>query len=170
MWSDKLPASRWRGEERRYLVDEAEARRKYALPPMPVQAMDCRKQSSSMAMPVSRAALLNRDKTETPHEHVASDVGSGETTPAPAVCSPVVDHGVGRGLRDDASVRGHQHVVHIELDRSPRPHALVRVEAFLRGEGRLGRGPLLPGQACPSCPPERAGILSFNLWAVDLCL
>ena len=114
--------------------------------------------------------LLKRDETETPYEHVAGDVGGGQTAPASAVRSPVVDHGVRWGLRDDASVRGHQHVVHIELDRSSRPHTLVRVEAFLGCEGRLRRGPLLPGQARPGGPPERAGILSFNLRGVDLGL
>src|SRR6266849_4615316 len=91
------------------------------------------------------ARLWKRNETETPHEHVAGDVGSGETTPAPAVRSPVVDHGERWGLRHDAGVCGHQHAVNIELDCSPRPHALVRVEAFLGCEGRLRRGPLLPG-------------------------
>ena len=84
-------------------------------------------------------ALSSRYEAETPHEHVAGDVGGSETTPAPAVRSPVVDHGVRWDLRDDPGVRGHQPVVNIELDSSPCPHALVRVEAFLGGEGACVR-------------------------------
>ena len=61
-------------------------------------------------------ALFSRDETETPHEHVTSDIGSGETAPALAVGSPVVDHGVRRGLRNYTGVRGQQHAVNVELD------------------------------------------------------
>ena len=38
-------------------VDEAEDRRKYALPPMQVRTMDCREQSLSMATSVPRGAI-----------------------------------------------------------------------------------------------------------------
>ena len=62
------------------------------------------------------ATLLKRNETETPHEHVAGDIGSGETTPARTVRPPMVDHCVRRGLRNYAGVRGHQHAVNVELD------------------------------------------------------
>ena len=62
------------------------------------------------------AWLLKRDETETPHEHVAGNVGGGQTAPAPAIRSPVINHGVRWGLRNYAGVRGHQHAVYVELD------------------------------------------------------
>ena len=61
-------------------------------------------------------ALLGRDETETPNEHVAGDIGSGQTTPARTVRPPMVDHCVRRGLRNYAGVRGHQHAVNVKRD------------------------------------------------------
>jgi hypothetical protein len=61
-------------------------------------------------------ALFRRHETKTPHKHVAGDVGGREATPARTVRPPMVDHGVRRGLRNYAGVRGHQHAVNVELD------------------------------------------------------
>ncbi len=121
-----------------------------------------------VALKLSR--LLKGDKTETSHEHVASDVGRGETAPAGAVRAPVIDHGVGWGLWNDAGVGGDQHAVNIEFHCTFGPHAFVRVETFFGCERRLRSRPLFPAHARPGCPPQRAGILSFNLRRVDLRL
>jgi hypothetical protein len=60
--------------------------------------------------------LLKRNETETPHEHVTGDIGSGQPAPSLAVGSPVVDHCVRRSWRNYAGVRGHERAVNVELD------------------------------------------------------